>query len=396
MEAKPTREIWSVLIVCMAELLPALTISTLGIVLPEIRGAFRLSSVQAGALFSVTFGVAAVASLLGGRLADQIGRKPILIVGTSALALGFGTAGLSQDYLLMLALLVLAGVGYGFTSTAAYALLSDLLPGQRGLATALVSISYGTGAFAGPLLAGFITAAAGWRASFFTTGAFGIALTGLVYVGARSSAGHRRLERARTLRKAVNRNLVLLALAELSAGMMSWSMNAWAPTVLRSAKGLSLGETGLVMGLWGGIQIAGALLLGTLSDRLGRKAIILWTAYPAALAALIVFRYLSAAGALALGFTLLGLLRSTFPTLVVALAQDSADAEAVGAASGIIIAMHYAAAVLAPLLTAQLLTATGDIIWGMVAATSLPLLLYGALVALVRERPRARSLEGRR
>lgn len=379
--------IWGVLVVCLAELLPALTISSLGIVLPEIHGALRLSSLKAGALFSVTFGVAAIASLQGGGLADQIGRKPVLITGISLLSLGFGTAGLSQNYLLMLALLGVAGVGYGFTSTAAYALLSDLLPGRRGVATALVSISYGTGAFAGPLLTGFITAAAGWRTSFFTIGAFGIALTGLVYAGARSPAGHRRLERALPLRKAVNRNLVLLALAELSAGMMSWSMNAWAPTVLRSAKGLSLEEAGLVMGLWGGIQIAGALLLGTLSDRTGRKTIILWTAYPAALAALIVHRYLSSVGALALGFTLLGLLRSTFPTLVVALAQDSADADAVGAASGIIIAMHYTAAVLAPLAAAQLLTVTGDIIWGMVVVTSAPLILYGALVTLVHERP---------
>jgi len=198
------------------------------------------------------------------------------------------------------------------------------------------------------------------------------------------------------LRKAVNKNLVLLAAAQLCAGTMSWSMNAWAPTVLRSAKGLSLSETGLVMGLWGGIQIAGALLLGTLSDRLGRKMVILSTAYPAALAAAGVFLFLNAPATLALGFTLLGFLRSSFPSLVVALAQDSAEPDAVGMASGIIIAMHYAAAVVAPLLTAQLLIATGDIIWGMAAATSIPLLLYGSLVTRVHERPRPAERRARR
>jgi len=166
---------------------------------------------------------------------------------------------------------------------------------------------------------------------------------------------------------------------------MAWSMNSWAPTVLRSAKGLSLGQTGLVMGLWGGAQMVGAILFGALSDRLGRKTLILSTAYPAALATAGVYLFLSAPAALALGFALLGLLRSTLPTLVVALAQDSAEPEAVATASGIIMAMHYAAAVLTPLLTAQLLSAVGDIIWGMVVATAVPLILYGSLVALVHE-----------
>ena len=195
--------IWGVLVVCLAELVPALTITTLGIVLPEIHDALRLSSLRAGALFSVMFVVATITSPQGGRLADRIGRKPVLIVGTGTLALGIGLGGLSRNYPLTLALFGLAGVGYGFTSTTVYALLSDLLPRKRGLATSLVTIAYGVGAFAGSLVAGFVTAAAGWRVWLLTIGAFGAVLTGLVCAGVKPAAGHRSIQRALPLRKAV-------------------------------------------------------------------------------------------------------------------------------------------------------------------------------------------------
>ena len=315
MGTQPTHERWNILLACLICLLPAVTVSTLGIVLPEIRGGLRLSPVEAGALFSVMFVLATITSPQGGRLADRIGRKPVLIVGTGTLALGIGLGGLSRNYPLTLALFGLAGVGYGFTSTTVYALLSDLLPRKRGLATSLVTIAYGVGAFAGSLVAGFLTAVAGWRASLLTIGAFGAALTGLVCAGVKPAAGHRSVQKMLPLRKAVNRNLVLLAAAQFSGGMMAWSMNSWGPTVLRSAKGLSLGETGLVMGLWGGAQMVGAILFGTLSDSLGRKTLILSTAYPAVLAAAGVYLFLNGPAALALGFALLGLLRSTLPTL---------------------------------------------------------------------------------
>jgi hypothetical protein len=47
--------------------------------------------------------------------------------------------------------------------------------------------------------------------------------------------------------------------------------------------------------------------------------------------------------------------------------------------------LHYTAGVLAPLLAAKLITGTGDILVAMIFVSSVPLVLYGALICAVRE-----------
>jgi len=363
---------------------PAMSVSTLGILLPEVRATLGLSELQAGALFSAIFVVASVASPNAGRLIDRIGWKAVLLIGMTLLSLGFAVAALSSVYAATLILLGIAGVGYGFTTPASFALMSELLPGKRGLAMGIASFSYGVGTLIGPLLASLVAVAAGWRASFVAVGLIGVALALTEGLGLDSPRRAGVRPRPAPLWRALNRNLVLLALGELFAGSVFWSTISWAPTVLRSVKALTLGQAGVVMGLWGAAPILGSLVFGVLSDRLGRKRIILWTAYPNALVVVIIYHFLNSSATLAMGFTLFGFLNATFPALVVALAQDSARPEAIGTASGIVMSLHYVSAVLAPLVTATLLASTWDLLWGMIAVTATPLVLYATLIAPVR------------
>ncbi len=134
----------------------------------------------------------------------------------------------------------------------------------------------------------------------------------------------------------------------------------------------------------------GALLLGILSDRYGRRAVILWTAFPAAVVIYVVYDLLVSTSALAAGFFLFGVLRASVPPLVIALAQDTAAPEAVGTASGIVMSMHYVGAFTAPIVAARLMTGTDDMILTMILTSSVPLVLYGGLIAAVREKRPAR------
>ena len=134
-------------------------VATLGIALPEIRGTFSLSEVAAGSLFSVMMMIAAVMSGVGGRLADVVGRKKVLITGLSLLAGGFALASLSHDVLLFFCCLAITGVGYGFTPPSLYAIMSDLLPERRGLGASLISVTYGVGGAIGGVLIGWLA----WR-----------------------------------------------------------------------------------------------------------------------------------------------------------------------------------------------------------------------------------------
>ena len=363
-------------------------VATLGIALPEIRGTFSLSEVAGGSLFSVMMIIAAVTSGIAGRLTDVIGRKTVLITGLSLLASGFTLASFVHDPVLFFCLLGVTGVGYGFTPPSLYAIMSDLLPYRRGLGASLISVTYGTGGAIGAVLASRLVAAFGWRAAFLTVGLIAAAdmLLQLYWVRDR----HRTPVGARSgsARSALSTSIAILAIAEFIGGSVFWSSAAWTPTALRAAKALSLQETGWIMSVLSIANMLGSFSLGSLSDKFGRKQVIVLSAIPAGLAAFVVFYWLESVAAIAVGIFVFGILKASVPALIVALAQEAAPAGSAGTAAGIIMSLHYTAGVLAPLLAAQLITATGDILLAMILVSSVPLVLYAALIGAVRERSR--------
>jgi len=359
-------------------------VATLGIALPEVRRSFSLSEIEAGSLFSVLMMVAASTSMIAGGLADKASRKGVLITGLSLLAVGFGGAGMSDSRWVFLLFLGLTGLGYGFTAPSLYAVMSDLLPNRRGLGTGLVSVAYGIGGATGAVLASRITAAFGWRAAFMTVAAIAAADMLLQLYWIRTVHRKYAVKRSSSFKDALTIAVLILALAEFIGGSVFWSCAAWVPTLLRSAKSLTIEQSGWAMAALSLANMLGSILLGLLSDKLGRKRVILLSAFPAAATALVVFYCFESAASIALGLFLFGLLKATVPALVVALAQETAPGASAGIASGIIMALHYTSGVLAPLIAAQLIAATGDIVLAMILASSVPLVIYGCLIAAVR------------
>ena len=361
-------------------------VATLGIALPEIRQAFSLSAVEAGSLFSVLMIVAAVTSAVAGRLADRFGRKTILLSGLCLLAIGFGGAGLSDLRWLFFACLGLTGIGYGFTPPSLYAIMSDLLPDRRGMGASLVSVAYGIGGAIGAVLTSRLVAAHGWRSAFITVGAIAAADMLLQLYWIRNLHSAKAHAQSGGFKAALTLPVLILALAECVGGSVFWSSAAWTPTLLRTAKNLSLSETGWIMGILSLSNMLGSFCLGFLSDKLGRKRVIALSAFPGAAAAFVLFYWLESPFWIAAGVIVFGTLKASVPALIVALAQEAAPPGNAGTASGIIMALHYTAGVIAPLISAQIIAASGDIITAMILATTVPLILYGLLITAVQER----------
>ncbi|HEX2931099.1 MAG TPA: MFS transporter, partial [Candidatus Binatia bacterium] len=361
-------------------------VATLGIALPEIRGTFSLSEVAGGSLFSVMMIVAAATSGIAGRLADRIGRKTTLITGLSLLAAGFTLAAFTQQSLSFFCSLGITGIGYGFTAPSLYAIMADLLPHRRGLGTSIISVTYGIGGAVGSLLASRIVMATGWRAAFFTVGLIAASVMLLQLYWIKGQHRTRVAASPGSIKSALSTSTLILAAAEFIGGSVFWSCAAWTPTALRAAKALSLQETGWIMGALSLANMLGSFCLGSLSDKLGRKSVIVLSALPAALAAFVVFYWLESAIVIALGIFIFGLLKASVPALVVALAQEAAPAGNAGTAAGIIMSLHYTSGVVAPLIAAQLIAGTGDILTAMILVSSVPLLLYAGLIGAVRER----------
>jgi MFS family permease len=363
-------------------------IAALGIALPDILGALSLSELQAGSLFSTTFIIATISSAIAGGLADKLGRKYVLVGGLGLLALGFAAAAVSSNALAMFLSLAVTGLGYGFIPPSLYALVSELLPGRRGLGASLVSVFYGTGGALGSLLASRILAALGWRAAFIVIAAMVAAHMLLQCYRLWNLQAKRNGRGSTALKDALSMVILILALAEFIGGMVFWSSAAWMATLLRSAKALTVKEAGWVMGTWSFSYMVGSIFLGHMSDRLGRKRVILASALPATIAGFLSFYSLESPAALACGIFIFGMFIAPAPSLVIALAQEKTATGSAGTASGIILAAHYGAAIIAPVLTARLITATGAIIVALTLVSTIPWLLFTCLVAAVRDHAR--------
>ena len=262
---------------------------------------FALTAVTASLTFLVAFGtVKAVSNLVAGILSDRIGRKPVLVAGW--------LAGLPVPLLLMwapswgwvVAANALLGVNQGLTWSTTVVMKVDLVgPQRRGFALGLNEASgYGAVALTA-WLTGLIAARHGLRPEPFLLGVAYAALgLGVSVLFVRETHGHARHEAAGHAARAgasnadavdddgalSGRQVVLLTSVRqpsLSAACQAGLVNnlndglAWGIFPLYfAAEGLAVDTIGLLAALYPAVWGAGQLVTGGLSDRWGRKGLI--------------------------------------------------------------------------------------------------------------------------
>ena len=251
---------------------------------------FGLTAYSAGLTFIVAFGITkAITNLAAGALADRVGRKPVLVAGW--------LIGIPVPLMLIwapswgwiVAANVALGVNQGLTWSTTVIMKIDLAgPERRGLAMGLNEAA-GYGAVAATAVAtGWIAANHGLRPEPFLLGAAYIALgLGLSTLFVRETAGHARLEAADrpspAERLTIGRMLTHTALHDRNllavnqAGLVN-NLNdglAWGLLpILFAADGLSVADVGLLAALYPAVWGAGQLVTGALSDRTGRKPLV--------------------------------------------------------------------------------------------------------------------------
>ncbi len=137
-----------------------------------------------GAAFLVAAAAQAIALLPAGRMADLRGRRPAMLIGTSATILGMSLlvladviAGATTPAVLMMFLaMAILGVAVAYRSSAPAAAVGDLMGGRRGgIPIAVFQMTADIGSVFGPLAAGALLDAAGFSWAF-TVGAVASAL----------------------------------------------------------------------------------------------------------------------------------------------------------------------------------------------------------------------------
>ncbi|MFJ9641462.1 MFS transporter [Streptomyces sp. NPDC101206] len=168
-----------------------LATSIVNVALPQIRAGAGLS--DGGTTWVVNaYGLAFGALLLaGGRVADLLGRRRVLVAGLALFAAASLAAGLATSPGVLIAARALQGLGAAAIAPAALALAMALFPSGpgRGRALGVWGAVSGAGGAGGVLLGGALTEAWGWPWIFHAV-AFGAALVlaGVVVFVPRSAA----------------------------------------------------------------------------------------------------------------------------------------------------------------------------------------------------------------
>ena len=164
--------------ILIAVLIDMVAIGLIVPVLPYMVGQFTEGADAQARWFAIvtfTFGAANfVAAPVLGALSDRFGRRPVLLLGFTGLALSFFVTGLATALWMLVAVRVVAGAMQA-NAAIANAYVADIsTPEQRAARMGLVGAMFGVGFILGPAVGG-VLGAIDVRLPFFAAGALAVA-----------------------------------------------------------------------------------------------------------------------------------------------------------------------------------------------------------------------------
>ena len=268
-------------------------------VLPLLASSeFHVEKYSAALTYIVAFGLSkAVTNYLAGTWSDRYGRKPVLVAGWLVAIPVPLLLIVAPNWGVIIAANVLLGISQGLTWSTTVIMKIDLVgPGSRGLAMGFNEAAGYLAVAATALATGYLAEAYGLRPTPFLLGLALAALgLGLSTVAVRESRNHARLEavqhavpaqagRSPTIHHLTDRDVFVRtsfrdpALSAASQAGLVNNLNdglAWGLfPVLFATAGLPLQQIGVLAATYPAVWGLGQLATGALSDRWGRKGLI--------------------------------------------------------------------------------------------------------------------------
>lgn len=266
--------------------------ATFYLLLPIIGKELGLSFSQIGLIMTCQYIAGAVANVPGGVLVDTVGRKGVLMavslfwVGFPYLLMGF-----AHSYLMLLGCVALVGFGNSLWHPTAIPTLARRFPERKGLVLSLHSMGGNVGDAIAPLVIGSLLAVLSWREVIVLNVAPGIVIALLIFVflgtlqlrgkkrdGSGEAQGHTQplADYFRGLPELFkSRGLVLLSTSSAFRSMTQNALLTFLPVFLAYELGYSPFWVGVCMFALQTAGFAAAPIAGHLSDRMGRRSIMM-------------------------------------------------------------------------------------------------------------------------
>ncbi|NTZ06645.1 3-(3-hydroxy-phenyl)propionate transporter MhpT [Burkholderia metallica] len=385
------------LALCFAiALLEGLDLQSVGVAAPRMAREFGLSVSQMGIAFSAgTFGLLPGA-MLGGRLADRIGRKRVLIASVVLFGLlSIATAQVST-FAMLVVVRVLTGIGLGGAMPNLIALSSEAVePRSRSSAVATMYCGIPFGGVIASVIGVLLAGDTEWRHIFYVGGVGPLLLVPLLVWFLSESRAYLDVAGTPAARTSVGKTLfgdgrttstVALWVSYFCTLIVLYFLLNWLPSLMAS-RGLDRAHVGLVQIAFNVGAGLGALGIGAALDRMRASRVVggMYVGIVLSLAALAAapgFASLAAA-AFAAGMFVVG-----GQSVLYALAAIYYPTAMRGTGVGAAVAVGRLGSVVGPLAAATLLAAGRSA--PVVIGASIPVTLVAAFAAFVLiRRPQA-------
>jgi MFS family permease len=260
--------------------------ATFYLLLPLIGADLGLSFGQIGSILSCQFVAGALSNVPGGMLVDAVARKRLLMaaalfwVGIPYLIMGF-----AQAYWMLLVCAALVGIANNLWHPTAIPLLAQSFPRQRGLVVSLHAMGGNLGDAIAPLVVGTMLAVLSWRNVVILNVIPGVAAAVLLLLALGRPQGdtappHAARRKAGTILAPLrmllsNRIVLMLSLGGAVRAMTAATLLTFLPVFLARELGYSSAAIGGCLFALQAAGFAAAPVTGYLSDRMGRRRIIM-------------------------------------------------------------------------------------------------------------------------
>jgi MFS family permease len=264
--------------------------ATFYLILPIIGKELGLSYSQIGLIMTCQYIAGAVANIPGGVLVDTVGRKGVLMA-TSLFWVGFPylLMGFTHSYLMLLGCVALVGFGNSLWHPTAIPTLARRFPERKGLVLSLHGMGGNVGDAIAPIVVGALLATLSWREVVIMNVVPGVVISLLIFVflGTMQLGGKKREAAIDTGTQSLrdyfrgvpelfrNRGLILLSTSSAFRSMTQNALLTFLPVYLAYEMGYSPFWVGACMFALQTAGFAAAPVAGHLSDRMGRKSVMM-------------------------------------------------------------------------------------------------------------------------
>jgi AAHS family 3-hydroxyphenylpropionic acid transporter len=353
-----------IVVLCFAvAMLEGYDIQSMGVAAPRMVPALHLTPAQTSWVLTASMFGLIVGAMAGGRIADRIGRRPVLVASVIAFGLFSLATAATWDYPSLVAARVATGLGLGGAMPNLIAIAADIARTRGRTTTAsLIFCGMALGGAAAALFARFAPHGLDWKTVFLVGGAVPLALAPLlIFALPETRPGHAAPE----IDPRPGYVHILFGESRAAATISLWAvyvltlvvlylMLNWLP-LLVVAKGLrptTAPSASIVFNLSG---VAGALALGALVDRWGLRWPML-AAYAALVAGMIGLSRAVGAGPILVWSGLAGFLVIGAQFVLYGAAPAFYPVAGRGTGAGAAVGVGRLGSVLGPLVAGQLIS----------------------------------------